>query len=134
MLRWLKFNAVGVIGAGVQLAALWLFARLLGMQYIVATVLAVEIAVLHNFAWHEAWTWRGIPARGRLGRLARFHVANGFVSILSNALFTWIFKQGIGLPLLAANLAAIVATSILNFVLAALFVFPTPRTGGGDAT
>src|SRR5258708_35693036 len=120
---WLKFNAVGIVGVVVQLGALSLFARVLGLQYVVATMLAVEVAVLHNFAWHEAWTWRGLPVDGRWRRLFRFHVANGFVSIASNALFTWLFKQYAGLPLLVSNMAAIAVTAILNFVLASTWVF-----------
>ena len=127
MIRWLKFNCVGIVGAGVQLAALWFFTSIAGVQYVVATALAVEVAVLHNFVWHEAWTWRGVSAEGRWRRLARFHVANGFVSIASNALFTWVFKYGLGLPLLVANVASIGLTSLLNFVLAAMWVFqPLP--------
>lgn len=127
MIRWLKFNAVGIAGAGVQLAALWFFTRVAGMHYVLATVLAVETAVLHNFAWHEAWTWRGMPAEGRRRRLMRFHGANGIVSVLSNALLTWVFKQGLGMPLLAANLGAIVLTSLLNFLLAVIWVYkPLP--------
>jgi len=50
LVRWLKFNAVGIAGTVVQLTALWLLARLSGIQYVVATGIAVEIAVLHNFA------------------------------------------------------------------------------------
>lgn len=106
-----------------QLAALWFFARVLAIQYVAATMLAVEVSVLHNFVWHEMWTWRGVSPEGRARRLGRFHIANGLVSIVSNALFTWLFKQGFGLPLLAANVAAIAVTALCNFVLAAKWVF-----------
>lgn len=123
MKRWLKFNAVGIAGAGVQLATLWLLAHVLGMQYVIATALAVETAVLHNFGWHEAWTWREMPPEGRWRRLLRFHIANGFVSITSNAVFTSGFKEGLGLPLLAANICAMLVTSLLNFALVKMWVF-----------
>ena len=55
--RWLKFNSVGAIGIGVQLSVLTLLAGHLGLNYLLATALAVETAVLHNFVWHEKWTW-----------------------------------------------------------------------------
>src|SRR5262245_50690376 len=55
--RWLKFNAVGAIGIGIQLAALTLLARVLRLSIVVATGLAVETAIIHNFAWHHRWTW-----------------------------------------------------------------------------
>ncbi len=121
--RWLKFNAVGMAGAVVQLATLWFLARIVGLQYVVATVVAVEIALLHNFVWHEAWTWRGMPVEDRWRRLFRFHVANGFVSIASNALFTWLFAQWVHWPLLIANIGAMAVTAVLNFALAAMWVF-----------
>ena len=44
LLRWLKFNFVGGLGIGVQLAALWLFVSVLRINYLIATAAAVEIA------------------------------------------------------------------------------------------
>jgi archaetidylinositol phosphate synthase len=122
-LRWLRFNAVGVAGFTVQLALLWFFTHVWGIHYLVATTLAVEIAVLHNFVWHELWTWRGLAKEDRWRRLVRFHLANGFVSIASNVLLTWMLKDGLHLPLLAANAGAVAMTALLNFALAAAWVF-----------
>ncbi len=122
-LRWLKFNVVGVAGFVVQLGLLWLFTRVLGIHYLLATTLAVEIVVLHNFVWHEVWTWRGLAVEDRWRRLVRFHLANGFVSIVSNVMLTWMLKDGLHLPLLAANAGAVVMTALLNFALAAVWVF-----------
>ena len=124
--RWGRFNAVGLAGFALQLGTLWVFARVFGMQYLVATALAVELALLHNFVWHEVWTWPGMGIDGRWRRLARFHVANGFVSIASNVAFTWVLTQGFHLPLLLANAAAVVAAALLNFALAVWWVFPNP--------
>lgn len=123
MIRWIKFNAVGLAGVAVQLAALYLLTSAFRVPYVFATPLAVEIALLHNFVWHEVWTWRGLAVQQRWRRLARFHIANGFVSIGANTLFTFWFKHHFGLPLLTANLAAIAATSLLNFAVATLWVF-----------
>lgn len=127
MIRWWKFNAVGIGGVVVQLGALSLFVNVGGIPYLPATALAVEIALLHNFVWHEAWTWPGLAAQDRWRRLRRFHLANGLVSILSNTLFTWCFKERLGWPLVPANLAAIAVTSVLNFALAHWWVFEGSR-------
>jgi len=56
LVRWARFNAVGIMGAALQVAALSLLVTL-GMHYLVATALAVEAAVLHNYVWHRRWTW-----------------------------------------------------------------------------
>jgi|SRR5271166_3014847 len=128
MPSWLRFNAVGIAGVMVQLSALWLLVNVAHLEYLVATVCAVEVALLHNFVWHEAWTWRGLARRDRWRRLRRFHLSSGFLSIAGNTLFTWCFKQSLGLPLLTANIAAIAVTSLLNFAVASWWVFDSRAT------
>src|SRR5438477_12967275 len=79
-LRWLKFNAVGLLGVGLQLAVLAVLVGRLGMDYLPATALAVESALLHNFLWHERFTWADrTPAAlgGWVRRLIWFHAASG---------------------------------------------------------
>jgi putative flippase GtrA len=122
-MRWLKFNTVGIGGAAVQLCALWMLSHFTSIPYIFAVALAVEIAILHNFVWHEAWTWRGKPVEDRWWRLLRFHVGNGFLSIVSNILLTYLYKEIVGLPLVAANFAGIVTAALLNFWVAQAWVF-----------
>jgi putative flippase GtrA len=52
--RWLKFNAAGGVGINVQLAVLLVLNSGFHMSYLPATAaFAVEMAVLHNFLWHE---------------------------------------------------------------------------------
>ncbi|MEZ5353621.1 MAG: GtrA family protein [Bryobacteraceae bacterium] len=123
--RWLKFNAVGAIGIGVQLAALALLTSGFGLHYLAATALAVEAAVIHNFVWHEYWTWR--PAdRSPLQaarRLLRFNLTTGLVSILSNLFLMRLLVGWLGLPYLPANLIAIAVTNLANFAMAEYLVF-----------
>jgi len=85
--RWMKFNAVGGIGIVVQLATLAVLRSWLKLDYLLATGMAVEIAVIHNFLWHERFTWADRPAGRRLqslARLAKFNASNGAVSIVGN--------------------------------------------------
>lgn len=125
-MRWLKFNFVGGIGIGVQLAALAVFRSLVHLDYLVATALAVETAVLHNFLWHERFTWadRGTSGLTRsLIRLAKFNASNGAVSILGNLLLMRLLVGELRLNYIAANLIAISVCSLLNFLLSDRFVF-----------
>ena len=106
--RWLRFNGAGALGVLVQLLALSVFAR--HMDYLLATALAVEMAVLHNFAWHERLTWRERTQNASHGlwrRLARFHLANGVISLLGNVLLMRWLAGGWGWPLVAANIVSI---------------------------
>jgi putative flippase GtrA len=123
--RCLRFQFVGVLGIGVQLATLALFARGLGINEQIATILAVETAVLHNFVWHERWTWRdrNLDANGAVRRLWRFHLANGLISICGNLVLMQLYRGWMGLDLLVANLASIGTIFLLNFSAGNWFVF-----------
>jgi putative flippase GtrA len=65
LLRWCKFNLVGGIGILVQFVALFFLRGVMHFNYLFATAIAVEAAVVHNFVWHEQFTWadrvRGAP-------------------------------------------------------------------------
>lgn len=128
--RWLKFNFVGLVGIGVQLAVLAALVSGLGLGVTLATAIAVEVAVLHNFVWHERFTWRGrvhSGFRGVMVRLFRFHLGNGLVSLAGNILLMrWLFGM-LHIPYLIANLISIGVCALLNFAASEWFVFrPQP--------
>jgi len=132
--RWLTFNFVGALGIGVQLAALAALTAL-GLGYLAATVLAVEAAVLHNFLWHERLTWRDRATplvRQILGRLLRFHMANGAISLIGNLVVMRLLVGALHLPVLGANLGAIAACAALNFVVSDRLVFVTADGSAQD--
>ena len=122
--RWLVFNGVGVVGFGVQIALLALLLHL-RLHYLAATALAVEITILHNFVWHERWTWKDRPADGlaRWGRLWRFHALNGVVSLGGNLILMRALVGELGMPAVPANLAAVLTCAILNFAASDRVVF-----------
>jgi putative flippase GtrA len=129
--RWLIFNVVGAAGIAVQLAVLALLTRA-RMDYLLATALAVEASVLHNFFWHERWTWEDRRHSGGqvVAALARFHLANGAVSIIGNLLLMRLLVGAFGVYYLVANVSAIAACSVVNFFAGDRFVFvrpPAPR-------
>lgn len=130
---WLKFNAVGLIGIVVQLVVLTILKTGLDVNYLTATIIAVEAAVLHNFAWHERWTWSERTrsnASGTLGRLLRFHLANGLISIAGNLFLMWLFVSRLHLHYFLANLVAIATCSILNFLASDRLVFRREHSSG----
>ncbi|MGB9237147.1 MAG: GtrA family protein [Terriglobales bacterium] len=131
LVRWLKFNFVGGIGIFVQLAALTLFRAGLHLDYLLATGLAVETAVIHNFLWHERFTWRDRPSahiRQSLVRFAKFNATNGAVSIVGNLLIMRALVGGLQMNYVAANLIAVAVCSLVNFVLSNWLVFPDLQT------
>jgi putative flippase GtrA len=126
--RWMVFNAVGALGVGIQLVVLAWLVHGAGVHFLVATLVAVEAAILHNFAWHQRWTWkdRGAPSRlAALSRLAKFNLLNGGISLVGNAVVMGLLTGGAGVEPVTANLAAIVLCSLANFVASETLVFKT---------
>jgi putative flippase GtrA len=113
--RWLKFNAVGAVGIAVQLGALVVLRSGLHMNYLWATALAVEAAVVHNYPWHERFTWAD-RARGGFQSFLKFNVATGSISILGNVVIMEVLVAIAGFNYVVANVAAIAVCSIANFL------------------
>jgi putative flippase GtrA len=126
---------VGGIGIAVQLTALAILRSRLKLDYLLSTGLAVEIAVIHNFLWHERFTWADRPAlrfSHSLTRLIRFNATNGSVSILGNLLLMRLTVGELRLQYLAANLVAVSVCSVANFLLGDRFVFEREVHGFKD--
>lgn len=118
------FIAIGAIGFAVQMGVLlWLSAW--HWPYQIATLFAVEAAILHNFAWHERWTWsdRQEKEAGTMQRLLRFHLGTGLTSLVGNVVVTTAAVELLHLATLPANAVAVAAASIANFLVADRWVF-----------
>lgn len=132
--RVLAFNAVGVVGFGVQIVALWLLVRVGQLPYLAATAIAVETAILHNFICHWCWTWSDRVA-GRADfvvRLVRFNATNGAVSLAVNVALMALLQGVLGVHYLLANLVGVACSSAANFILGDRLVFASPRDHARD--
>ena len=126
LIRWGKFNVVGAMGMAVQLSTLALVNRLTAGHYLVATVIALEVTLVHNFVWHLHYTWRDRRDRSALiGQFVRFHLSNGLVSMAGNLALMPVLVHGARIPVVVSNAIAIVCCSILNFWLGNNWAFAT---------
>jgi len=124
LLRWVKFNLVGAVGMGVQLGLLALLNRSFPGHYMLASVAALEVTLLHNFVFHLNYTWRDrLCGPTRLVQLLRFHLSNGLVSMAGNLLLMRVLVHEARLPVLAGNAVAILCCSVLNFRLGDAWAF-----------
>ena len=135
--RWIAFNAVGALGIVVQLSTLGALTWGLGLHYLLGTGLAVEAAVLHNFIWHESWTWAErvrTDKAGRWRRLVRFNLTTGALSIGGNLILMKLFVDNLALNYVLANALSIAVCSILNFFACDRLVFQgVPKNGARSA-
>ncbi len=127
MKTFLRFNLVGALGIVLQLTTLALLNHALPLHYLLTSTIAVELTLLHNFAWHTRYTWPHTQSpRTRALQLLRFHLSNGLVSLAGNLVLMRLFVRHAHLPVLAANAAAIVLCGLANFLLAHHWIFSRP--------
>ena len=131
-IHWLKFNVVGGIGIGVQLIVLTVLKAGLHVDYLLATALAVEATVVHNFVWHERFTWVERQSKNVTVRFIKFNLTAGSFSILGNVLLMALFVDLARMNYLLANLAAIAVCSMCNFAVSDRFVFRIPSARGAE--
>jgi putative flippase GtrA len=124
--RWAAFYSVGALGIVVQLGVLAGMVQGLGLHYLLAAPIAVEAAVLHNFLWHERWTWADRSRGGSWGTLRRFllfNLSNGALSILGSLVVMRIMVGAFAVNYLLANMISIAICSVINFFASDRVVF-----------
>lgn len=120
-----RFVAIAVLGFLVQAAVLYALTAGAIVPMPLAVAIAVECAILHNFFWHERWTFaaRGCARGAWLVRLWRFNGAAAVMSVAGNVILTAAFVTLMPMPLVAANALAVAALGVVNFLLADRWVF-----------
>lgn len=113
---------VGGSGVLVNTAALWGLYQVAGVPLLVASALAVEMAIASNFVWNDRWTF----GRARLSarRFARFNLAS-LAGLLISVCTTWLLVHRLGAHYLLANLMGISAGSVWNFVVSLAWTWRT---------
>jgi putative flippase GtrA len=105
--------------------------RLWGVHYLIATFVAVETAILHNFCWHIRWTWSDRSVSSEANALLKFNVSTGGVSIVGNLVSMWALVGLIGLNPYFSNLISIALCSLINFLISDRFVFKNQSQPAG---
>ena len=137
--RFLKFSVVGVIGAVIDFGSFNLFANVLGIESIIASVLCFGAAVTSNFIWNRFWTYpdsRSKTLRQQAGQFALISAAglvirtpifalaekpmmrlfeSFFNSSISQLLPNWIPSQVLKADVLGGNLALALAVVVVLF-------------------
>jgi dolichol-phosphate mannosyltransferase len=118
LVTWGRYALVGVLGAVVNLGMLYLLVEHAGWHLGLALPAAIQSALLSNFLWNNAVTFRFCREGGRgkgstVGRLLRYEKLC-LPGALLNGVVTFVLA-GLGLHLLAAAAMGILAGTLLSF-------------------
>jgi putative flippase GtrA len=114
-----RFVIVGTFAAGVQQALLWVLNNPLEMDYIVASVISIEITIVLAYVLNDAWTFQSRQNSGTvpylIGMLKTNIVRGTAIPIQVGILVALV--EWVGLPVLIANGIAIPISGIYRFIL-----------------
>jgi putative flippase GtrA len=123
--RPLAFLAVASGGFLLQTVTVALLTHVASVTPELATAIAVEIAVVHNFFWHERWTWGDrAAAHSRLRRFGAYQLATGSTSLAGNLLVVAAAVRLFSIDVTSANVIAVVVMSVANYTIADRWIFP----------
>jgi dolichol-phosphate mannosyltransferase len=121
--RWRRlggFAAVGAVGVAVNTGALALLTRDVHLWYLIASILATQIAILSNFALTEWLVFRGTgthAARSLRFRFASYLLINDTSLLISGPLLL-LLVSAVGMDVLLANALSVVLLLVGRFAIA----------------
>lgn len=131
--RFPRFAAVGLSGVGVDMALLFLLSdrHALGWGLTQSKLLAAEAAIVNNFVWNDAWTFRDLATKlgggtARLKRFARFNLICAMGLALSVLLLA-LQVDVLGINRYLANAVAIALVTAWNFWMNKAFSWAPPE-------
>ncbi|HEY8738135.1 MAG TPA: GtrA family protein [Candidatus Dormibacteraeota bacterium] len=121
-----RFLSVGVLGIGVNQAALAAMVELGHFHYLFGAIVATVVSSTFNFGCSELWVFRG---RGSTGGIAVVRRYVGFLAVNSSTLLIrlpmlYVLTSLIALHYLVANLLAIGAMTGIRFLVADMLIWP----------
>jgi dolichol-phosphate mannosyltransferase len=111
----IAFATVGAMGVVVNSLVLLGLREWAGVPYLLASAVAIEAAIVHNFILNDLWTFRARRGPGTLSRFGRFQVVSlGGMAI--NLIILWLLHGGLKWPLIPSNLIGILGAVMYNYV------------------
>jgi putative flippase GtrA len=117
--RLLKFGAVGATGVIINTSALYVLSRWLGLPLLLASAIAVELAIVSNFFWNNRWTFS--CRSPSLVRFAKFNAVS-LMGLALNVTIVWGLTRT-GLYFLIANLVGIGVGVAVNYACSVVWVW-----------
>ncbi|GAB3411506.1 GtrA family protein [Haloparvum alkalitolerans] len=120
-----RFVIVGATTAGIQMALLWAFVDVGGLNYLVGATIAIEITIVLSYVLNNAWTFRATQNTGLhdyLAGLLKTNVVRGSaIPIQLGVLYGLV--EFAAITYLIANVAAILISGLYRFVFDSLWTW-----------
>lgn len=127
-----RFLQVGIAGAFINLAVLFVLTRLLPTHTVWNSAAATELSIVFNFFLHSLFTFQNLRSgvwsfRTTLRRLFAYNVASAGTAVLTTAVFGALHLL-FGVHYLSAQVVAIGAAFLLNYWLSSAVIWKKHAT------
>jgi dolichol-phosphate mannosyltransferase len=143
VVRFVKFGIVGGSGVVVNAGLFYLFTTGAAFDHKVASVIAIECAIINNFLWNYFWTWKDRKTESKRSfayMLMKFNLSSGLIAFVVNfgllVLLTDLLHVNYHFPIsqvsnvFISNLIGIGCGTLANFFLSHYLVFSKSKNSG----
>jgi dolichol-phosphate mannosyltransferase len=136
VVRFVKFGIVGGSGVVVNAGLFYVFTTYAAFDHKVASVIAIECAIINNFFWNYFWTWKDRKTESKRSfffMLLKFNLSSGLIAFVVNwgllVLLTDLLHVNYHIPIsqvsnaFISNLIGIGCGTMVNFFLSHYLVF-----------
>jgi dolichol-phosphate mannosyltransferase len=142
VIRFVKFGMVGGSGVVVNVGMLHAFTAFAKMDYRIASIVAIECAVINNFLWNYFWTWKDRKTESKRSfayMFFKFHLSSGITALVVNwgllILLTEVLRINYHIPGVPdyhiSNVIGIGFGAVANFFIGHFWVFSKQPEGDG---
>jgi len=124
-LRFIKFNIVGFTGIFVNQGILMILTSL-GLYYLYAGIIAIEVSIISNFLLNDLWTFRDRRSGHILKRLVKFNILM-LVGLVINLLILYALTELASLHYTISNLFGIGIASIARYLMSIKWAWLQPQ-------
>lgn len=121
-----RFGLVGLTGLAVNQLVLAVLTGMAGIHYAASAAIATQCSTLWNYILTDRWVFRHRPRGGRVivPPIAKFFAVNN-VMLLAREPFLVLLTSGLAIHYLLSNLITIFGSTLLRFVVADGWIWPT---------
>jgi dolichyl-phosphate beta-glucosyltransferase len=129
--QFLKYCLVGISGTLIDLASLYVFVEYLNIPVIPASVLSFLLAVINNFIWNKAWTFRS-KSKNYRKLFIKFLIVST-VGLLLTVSFMYLFVELLAIWYMLAKIITSGVVLSWNFLGNKLWTFKLNQTDKSSA-
>lgn len=120
---FMKYCIVGINGIGINVAVLYFFTNVLGIFYVLSSLIAHETSIVANYILNDMWTFKGIgEKRSFMNKLIRYNLAK-LSGVTLSIILLYLYTELFSTNYLISNVLAIGTGAIWGFFTSLRYVW-----------